>query len=162
MEQLQEGYVASVAAAAGCNMEPIPRDNYGFDIRLVRPHAPGDEEVVLQAQLKNTTLSKPDPSKSHFSYKLKKREYLERLAAPRRYNKAILVVMATSPKQASWVTVDHEALLVRHCCYWACLEGESVDPTVSSPTVRIPTANIFDGSALNKLMDKIQRGEPLR
>jgi hypothetical protein len=56
MEQLQEGYVASVAACAGCTMEPIPKDLYGFDVRLVRPgRRAGDEEVALNVQLKNTT-----------------------------------------------------------------------------------------------------------
>lgn len=162
MEQLQEGYVASIAAAAGCTMEPIRRDIYGLDVRFVRPGLPGEEEVVLSAQLKNTTTIKPDLSKSQFSYQLKKREYLETLAAPRTTSpKAILLVMVTTPAQAAWIDADHDSMTVRHCCYWAYLEGRRVDPNVSSPTVHIKTDNIFDSNALASLMDKLSSGERL-
>lgn len=162
MEQLQEGYVASVAATAGCNMERIPKDNYGFDVRIVRPAPPGEEEVTLNVQLKSTTTIKPDPAKPHFSHKLKKREYLQRLVTIRKHNKAILLVMATSPIQSAWTSADHDFLKLQHCCYWACLEGDPVDEGVGSPTVHIPTKNIFNGAALAILMDKLDRGEPIR
>jgi hypothetical protein len=162
MEQLQEGYVASVAATAGCTLEPIRRDLYGLDVRFVRPGSPGEEEVVLSAQLKNTTTIRPDVSKPQFSYRLKKREYLETLAAERRTSpKAILLVMVTSPVQATWTDAGHHSMTVRHCCYWAYLEGRSVNPDVSSPMVPIKTKNIFDGNALISLMDRLSRGEPL-
>jgi hypothetical protein len=162
MEQLQEGYVGSVAASAGCMMEPIPKDTYGFDIRLVRPgRTPLDEEVTLNVQLKNTTTTRPDPNQETFSYQLRKREYLERLAAPRKYVKAVLLVMVTSPNQAEWAVADHAAMTTQHCCYWECLEGHLVDPGVAAPTVRIRTKNIFDGPALTRIMDKLSRGEPL-
>jgi hypothetical protein len=161
MEQLQEGYVASVAATAGCAVEPIRRDIYGFDVRLIRPTPPGVEEITLMAQLKNTTTVKPDPSRDFFSHQLRKREYLEDLAAPRKGVKAVLLVMATSPAQQQWTESDHEFMTVRHCCYWVNLEGYSVDQSVASPTVRIPTANMFDSQALTTIMDKLGRGEPL-
>ena len=142
-------------------MEKIPKDCYGFDVRFVRPGKPGEEEITLNAQLKNTTIIKPDAGKEYFSHQLKKREFFERLALPRKGVKAILLVMATSPIQAKWTSADHDNMMVRHCCYWACLEGHPVDPEVSSPSVRIPTANIFDGAALTEIMDKLDRGEPL-
>jgi hypothetical protein len=162
MEQLQEGYVASIAATAGCTLEPIRRDLYGLDVRFVRPGSPGEEEVALSAQLKNTTTIRPDLSKPQFSYQLKKREYLETLAAPRRTSpKAILLVMVTTPVQATWTDACHDSMTVRYCCYWAYLEGHQVNPNVRSPTVRIRTKNIFDSNALTSLMDKVSRGEPL-
>jgi hypothetical protein len=64
MEQLQEGYVASVAATAGCAVERIPRDIYGFDVRLVRPMPPGEEEITILAQLKTllpSSQTRPKP-----------------------------------------------------------------------------------------------------
>jgi len=84
MEQLQEGYVTSVAATAGCSVEPITRDLYGHDLRLVRPgRTANEEEIPLLVQLKNTTTVKPDPAREFFSYQLRKREYLEHLAESR-------------------------------------------------------------------------------
>jgi hypothetical protein len=162
MEQLQEGYVTSVAATAGCAVEPIPKDVYGCDLRLVRPgRVPTEEEVSLLVQLKNTTTAKPDPTKEFFSYQLRKREYLERLAIRRTLVKAILVVMATSHVQTEWTTVSHHSMELKHCCYWQSFEGYPVNPTVVSPSVRIPTANIFDSMALTQIMDKLSRGESL-
>lgn len=114
MEQLQEGYVASVAATAGCSMNPISRDTYGMDVLLVRLGSNGGEEVSIYLQLKNTTTIKPDPSKQHFSYQFKKRRYLEQLVLPRTTIKAFLVVMATKPDQRMWTTATHDQLLVSH------------------------------------------------
>jgi hypothetical protein len=161
MEQLQEGYVSSIAAAAGCTAEPIRRDIYGFDVRLIKPTPPGTEEVTLLAQLKNTTTVKPDPNREFFSYQLKKREYLEDLAVVRSGPKAVLLVMVTSPVQNQWTDASHEYMTVRHCCYWSNLEGHPVDNSVASPTVRVPIANIFDSQALSAMMDRLSRGEPL-
>ena len=52
MEQLQEGYVLSVAATAGCLVETVQRDIYGLDIRFVRQRGSNLEETSLHAQLK--------------------------------------------------------------------------------------------------------------
>jgi len=162
MEQLQEGYVTSVAATAGCSAEFIRRDIYGFDVRLVRPQDPGTQEVAVMAQLKNTTTLKPDPAKPWFSYQFDKRENLLRLTEPRKDPKAILLVMVTTPGQKSWTECDHESLVLRHCCYWAYLEGQAVRPDVRSPTVHVPTINIFDSVALGEIMDKLDQGVSLQ
>jgi hypothetical protein len=69
--------------------------------------------------------------------------------------------MVTSPVQSDWTAADHECLTVKHCCYWVSLEGHPIDPAVASPTVRIPTANVFDSRALVAMMDRLGRGEPL-
>ena len=161
MEQLQEGYVAAVAATAGCTTEPKRRDLYRTDLEIVRPPTNGQtEEISLLVQLKNTTIIRPDPAKESFSYKFKKREYLEELAKYRS-RKAILVVMATVPVQADWSKATHDSLEVQHCCYWRSLEGEPVDVNVQSPTVKIPTVNVFDATALTGLLDRLERGENL-
>ncbi|MBC6461454.1 DUF4365 domain-containing protein [Actinomadura sp. HBU206391] len=163
MEQLQEGYVASIAATVGCGFNRIDRDNYGVDVLLVRPPLVAtDEEVSIYAQLKNTTTIKPDPTKDFFSYQFKKREYWDHLAKLRKWPKAILVVMTTSPKQASWTNGNHDRLQVKYCCYWQSLEGLSVADGVKYPTVRIPTANVFNAEALTSILDRLDRGESLR
>ncbi|MFF7703249.1 DUF4365 domain-containing protein [Streptomyces lydicus] len=162
MEQLQEGYVASVAATAGCAVENVRRDIYGMDALLVRPaEDPGKQEVSVFAQLKNTTTTLPDASKETFSYQLKKRKYFERLALKRKSPKAILIVMATSFRQADWTRASHDRLEISHCCYWVSLEGQTAKEGVQSPSVSIPTANIFDSNALTNILDRLDRGESL-
>lgn len=162
MEQLQEGYVASVAATAGCAFQPLYRDIIGMDVLLFRPgKTPNDQEASVFVQLKCTTTLKPDPTADHFSLKLKKREYFEKLAAPRSNPKSILLVMVTSPHQRAWSGATHEALSVSHCCYWVHLEGQVPAAGVEQPTVHVPTSNIFDAKALTDILDKLDRGDPL-
>lgn len=162
MEQLQEGYVATVASTAACSMQPVRRDTYGMDVLLVRPASPGVEEISVYAQLKSTTTLKIDPAKRDFPYKFKKREYFDQLAVSRiKGPKAILIVMATSPWQARWTASSHTELQVQHCCYWVSLEGWTVPPGVQSPTVRVPTQNIFDATTLTDILDRLDRGETI-
>jgi hypothetical protein len=163
MEQLQEGYVSTVAATAGCSMEFLRRDLVGTDVEIIRPgRTDHDEEISVRVQLKNTTTIKPDLVKGWFSYQFKKRSHFTQLAKPRVSGpKAILVVMVTSPSQHDWTKASHDNLEVQHCCYWRSLEGEIADEGVQSPTVRIYTDNIFDAPALTVILDKLDRGEVL-
>ncbi|MER7500894.1 DUF4365 domain-containing protein [Nonomuraea pusilla] len=162
MEQLQEAYVMGVASAAGCTVEYKRRDVFGVDVQIIRPPADATiQEISVYAQLKSTLAQKPDPDKDYFSYQFKKRQYMEHLVKRRSSPKAILIVMAMPPIQASWTIADHENLKISHCCYWVSLEGASIAPGVQSPSVRIPTVNKFDAQALNNIMDTLDRGGEL-
>jgi hypothetical protein len=159
MEQLQEAYVQSVAATAGCLFDPVARDRFGMDVLLVRPNETTKQESSVYAQLKSTTTVKPDSTQPSFGYQFKKRRYLEQLAAPRKYPKAILIVMAICPVQKDWVSNDHDNLRIQHCCYWVSLEGHAIPDGVSSPTVQVPTSNIFDAASLLAILDKTDGGD---
>lgn len=74
----------------------------------------------------------------------------------------IFLLMATCREQARWTECNHDALTVRHCCYWAYLEGYEIEPGVQSPSVTIRTVNLFDAETLTRIMDKLDRGESLR
>jgi hypothetical protein len=162
MEQLQNGYVTSVAATAGCTVEPINRDVHGVDMLIIRPSEVGVQEVSLYVQLKSTTTIKPDPAAESFSFQFKHRDHMLRLTTPRKHPKALLLVMVCPPEQAAWSVAAHNELAVRHCCYWAHLEGETVGDTVQSPSVRVPIKNVFDAHALRRIMEKLDREEPLK
>jgi hypothetical protein len=162
MEQLQEGYVTSVAATAGCAVEFMRRDIYTLDALIIRSLDRDRQEVSLMAQLKcTTTKGEQDPARPSFGYQFKRRKDFERLAMPRKDPKALLLVMVTCPVQADWTSATHSALTTRHCCYWVSLEGKTVRPGVQSPSVQVPTANMFDSGALSDIMDKLDRGEAL-
>ena len=159
MEQLQEGYALGVAATAGCLVQPIARDWYGADVMFVRPHGPKREEVTLYAQLKSTTTKVPDPAKASFGFQFHSRHHFDHLVKLRPTVKAILLVMVTNPDQATWSDGDHQSLRVRRCCYWVNLEGAASE--AERPTVQVPTRQIFSASALNNILDRIERGTSL-
>ncbi|MFC9326529.1 DUF4365 domain-containing protein [Kitasatospora sp. NPDC057015] len=162
MELLQLGYVTSVAATAGCTIERVTADLWGMDVAFVRPPAtPLEEEVMLLAQLKCTTQTTPDPAKETFSYQFTKRQYFDHLVKPRRNFKSVLIVMTAPAVQADWTEATHGGLLTRRACYWKHLEGLKAEESVQKPSVRISTSDIFDAQTLIKLMDRVDRGDPL-
>ncbi|MFC0846111.1 DUF4365 domain-containing protein [Streptomyces noboritoensis] len=162
MEQLQQGYIKSVAATAGLAVEIVPVDVYGYDVRLIRPPSdPLDEEAAVLAQLKCTTQIIPDQSREYFSYQFTKRQYFDHLVKPRKYPKAILIVMTAPPRQAEWTEVTHGGLWTRRSCFWVSLEGAQADPSIRKPSVRIPIKNRVDAESLTKILAKIDRGESL-
>jgi hypothetical protein len=163
LEQLQEGYVATVAATAGCSMEVVGRDFFGFDAWLIRPPSAigAGEETSVLVQMKNTTTIKPDPAKGTFSYQFKERKYFDALAGKRKNTKAIGLIMVSPPEQALWTISEHDFLAVRHCCYWVDLEGYEVGAAVQQPSVKIPTANVFNAAALSAIMERLERGEAM-
>ncbi|ASQ96491.1 MULTISPECIES: DUF4365 domain-containing protein [Streptomyces] len=162
MEQLQEGYMQSIAATAGCLFIKQERDMYGMDAMLVRPSSdPLGEETSFYVQLKSTTQISPRASAASFSYRFEQRSYMERLARPRKGIKSLLVVMAVPKGQLDWTSAQHSHLEVRQACYWASLEGSEIPEGVEKPYARISTVNLFNAEALSAIMTKIERGEPL-
>ena len=115
MEQLQEGYVFSVAATAGCLAERLRWDRFGADVSFVGSSGPLRREVMLFAQLKSTTTIAPDPESTSFGYQFHKRAHFDRLVIERPIFKTILLVMVTDPDQSKWSHGDHESLRVRKC-----------------------------------------------
>jgi hypothetical protein len=160
MEQLQESYVSCVAATAGCLFSKVERDIIGFDVMLIRPSMdPKEQEVSVYVQLKSSTIIRPDLSKDYFSYQLKKRDYFDRLSTKRKDPKALLIVMTCPPRQAEWTKATHDRLELSHCCYWVCLEGQESD--AEYPSIRIPTANMFDAVSLTDILNRLDRGDSL-
>jgi hypothetical protein len=159
MEQLQEGYVLSVAATAGCLVEPMRRDMHGVDMMFVKPGGAQREETTLYAQLKSTTILMPDLEKGWFSFQFSRRRHFDYLSKERSTVKAVLLVMVTDHVQSRWSVGNHESLAVRKCCYWVNLEGR--ESSAMKPTIRVPTDQMFSAAALQGLLDRIERDEPL-
>lgn len=160
MEQLQEGYISSVAASAGCSAEVIGKDTFGVDVQFIRPAVTHlEQEGLLFAQLKCTTQVVPDRDTKSFQYRFSKREYFEGLAATRSYPKKILIVMTVPYEQIGWTEVVNGGLLIKRECYWAHLEGQTSN--LVKPVIDVPTENIFDANTLIKIMERQDRGESL-
>lgn len=161
MEQLQEGYVAAVAASAGVVAEFRKRDVHKYDVELSRQDDISNEEVAVRVQLKSTTQIKPNTGGPVVPFRFKTRGDFESLAMARRMQPHILVVMVVGKEQAMWTKAGHDELSVSHCCYWVSLEGHVAPTSPKRPVVHVPTANIFDAAALTDILDRIVRGDPL-
>lgn len=161
MEQLQEGYVAAVAASAGVVAEFRKRDVHKYDVELSRQDDVSIEEVAVRVQLKSTTQIKPNPAGLDVPFRFKTREDFGSLAMNRTTQPHILVVMVVGKDQGMWTRAGHDELAVSHCCYWMSLSGQVAPASPQRPVVHVPTANIFDAAALTDILDRIERGDPL-
>lgn len=158
MEQLQEGYVSAVAATCGVSAQWVSRDKYKYDVELVRQPDTSFEEVSVRVQLKSTTtIPVIAPGVSQFSYQFENRAAFDSLAMARSAQKHILVLMVVHQNQGRWTYSHHRAMILRHCCYWLNMEG--MTSTAQKPTVSVPTANVFNATALTGILDRIEGGQ---
>lgn len=157
MEQLQDGYISAVAASAGALAEFTQRDYHGYDVELIRQPDLLVEQAAVRLQLKSTTQIKPGPTAENFKFRFREGKHFKSLAMPRTTIKHLLVVMVVGPDQRDWTAASQETLLVRHCCYWVNLTGQTA-ASDESPTVLVPTSNVFDGAALSAILDRIEQG----
>lgn len=158
MEQLQEAYVGAIASAAGFTIQPIARDINCVDLEVILPATNTEPEDMIKFQLKNTTLTRVDPTKTSFSYRFKKKRHADVLTMPRGDVKLILLVMSTGRNQNDWVANDHDKLSVIHGSYWVNLENVTV-PT--SLRISVPIANILTPASLTAMFARRKQGLPI-
>lgn len=157
METLQVGYLHAVAAAAGCSLaQPFPDHGIDWHISHGAPGHAVDDEVTIKVQLKCTYQIAPRPAGAAFSFTLDN-EHLVKLAREPVSVHKILVVMLVPRTREEWLRAGHDALQVRHCCYWTNLAGQPVTGRRRT-TVRIPTTRVFDDRALCEIMTRVGLG----
>ena len=151
-EELSRAYVHAVAARAGYTTVPpgIDRDGIDLGIRAGGPMRPG-----LDLQLK-ATVNLGEARDEHYHFPLPAKNYeLLRIdtMAPR-----LLVVLDLPRAEELWLTITPENLVMRRCAYWLSLRGLEERENVSSVTVRIPVANVFNVENLRSLMEQAREG----
>src|SRR5262245_33589324 len=133
-EALCRAYVQAVAAQAGllCSR---PEPDYGIDLAL-RSVEPTSEQrkdagVQLDLQLRSTTRAAVSDTEVRYDLDVRTYEYLRRTPPVPR----ILVILVQPEDEDAWLSQSPDALLLRHCAYWASLRGAA--PTTASSSVRV-------------------------
>ena len=151
-EQFSKAFIMAVASAAGCTVaEPAPDTDSGD--WMLSCHLP--RRPKLDLQVKST--SRSVGGETSIRYPLKRKNYDDltptNLLAPR-----LLVLVLVPSKPASWLSLTVEALILRHCAFWASLRGLPASDNDRSVTVEVPRANLFDVQALMGIMHRISEG----
>lgn len=152
-EQFSKAFVLAVTALAGCAAaEPRP-DHDSIDWTLSCRLAPRRPKIDIQ--VKSTATANGTDTAIH--YPLKRKNYDELiptdLLAPR-----LLVLIVVPANPLAWLTASSEALVLRHCAYWASLRRLPPTANESTVTIQVLRANLFDTRALVGLMRKINEG----
>lgn len=151
-EALSKAYAHSVAASAGYATAVYDYDRDGADIRI---QSGGSMRPAIELQLK-ATINLGVPNNGFFHYSLNRRNYdLLRIETqtPR-----LLVVLDLPREETRWMTITREELVLRRRAYWLNLRGQAERSNQDSITVYIPEVNLFDVSALTKLMGQSRQG----
>lgn len=159
MEGLARAYVQAVAAQAGVNVLYQLFD-YGTDVSLravdVQDGRYEDTGEVIDVQLRSTTRAITRGDEVAYDLGIRTHEYLRRSPVNR---PRILVLFVMPEGEGDWLVQDEVELRLRRCAYWLSLRGTDPSSAASSVRVSIPQANVFDVSALTRLLDRRYRGE---
>lgn len=152
-EQFSKAFVLAVASLAGCAAaEPRPDDD-SIDWTLSCRLPPRRPKLDLQVKSMSGSLG----AAANIRYPLKRKNYDElvptELLAPR-----LLVLVVVPANPSAWVSMSPDALVMRHCAYWASLRGLPATDNEWSVTVEVPRANLFNVEALTRLMQAINEG----
>lgn len=151
-EALSKAYAHSVAASAGYVTAVYDYDRDGVDIRI---QSGGSMRPAIDLQLK-ATINLGAPSNGFFRFPLNRRNYdLLRIETqtPR-----LLVVLDLPREETRWLTITRDELVLRRRAYWLNLRGQEERTNQDSITVYIPEGNLFDVSALIRLMSQSRQG----
>lgn len=71
----------------------------------------------------------------------------------------ILVLVIVPSTISDWVTLTHDALVLRNSAYWVSLRGKNPSENAETETVGIPRSQHFDVTSLSTMMSRIGSGE---
>lgn len=158
---MSRAYVQAIAGRCGlsCSLRDF---DYGIDVTLHdirrRGHRHMESGFNLDVQAKSTTTRNLTPTDVVYDLEVKNYDDLRdpQVGCPR-----ILVLLVLPEDEEQWTEQTEDHLLLRHVAYWLSLQGQG--PTRNQKTVRVllPRANLFSVQALETLMAKVRRGEPL-
>lgn len=161
MEELSLAYVRAVASRAGFAVEEVRRDRDSIDLHIHARGVLGGGEVhspVLAVQLKSTALDLPDDS-TGFPYDLKIKNYNDLVRT--KLIPCVLVVFLLPEDPGLWLSWTEKDLVLRRSAYWLSLCGLPATSNEATARVHLSRSQIFDGTAIRGLLERISRREAL-
>lgn len=152
-EALSLAYAYAVAARARYSTSRPDLDRDGIDLRI---QTGGPRYPALELQLK-ATVNLARTHDGRFRFRLKRRNY--DLLRARAQTPRLLVVLDLPRERCRWLSIGEDELVLRHCAYWANLQGLAASGNKSSVTVYIRASNVFDVENLQSLMEQSRKGE---
>jgi len=140
----------------------FPNFDYGIDMTVHHIWRQGrryaESGYRLDVQAKST--SGAVVAESFLQYDLPVKNYDDfrnlRAGCPR-----LLVLLVLPDQESLWTEQTEEHLLLRHAAYWLSLKGHEAVPNSRTVRIVIPRENFFTVTALQALMQRVRRRQPL-
>jgi hypothetical protein len=162
-EGISRAYTIAVAHRAGLNYSKFEFD-YGMDGSFSNVKIRGNRRVTggysIEFQLKSTENFEIDSKSNSIVYDLEVKNYNDLVeddvGTPR------ILVLFTFPKDRNeWLNITKDATILKNCAWWCSLKGNNISGNKQKTTIRIPINQILTAEALQELMEKVKRGDPL-
>ncbi|MCY1083575.1 DUF4365 domain-containing protein [Archangium lansingense] len=156
-EKFGEAYLRAVAAVAGFTLYRPEVDDDSVDWGIA---ARGTEVLRrrprVEVQLKCTSAQVLREDGVYFSLGLRNYDQLREtnLLVPR-----VLLVVRLSTGLDDWLAQSEQELALRHCAYWVSLRGHGPTTNLGTITVVLPRLQVLSPGALQRMMERIDRGE---
>ena len=146
-ERFSMAYIAAVAAHAGFHVVKPELDRDSIDGILMcdegrRPRIEFQAKATARDVMGDEALSFPLVVKNYNDLRAD-------VIIPR-----LLIVVVLPADEEAWLDHSEEALILRHCGYWASLAGAPERENTATVTVPIPRHQRFDSDAVKALMAK--------
>jgi hypothetical protein len=152
-EALSLAFIHAVSGIAGLNVQIGARHDYGIDGTLravvIRDGRRVESGVLVDFQLKATYNWSIDGS--HIVYDLEVKTYNDLVNREPETPTFVLVVLCMPKQEADWMSTDEQGLTLRHCCYWAMLNGPPSENKVRK-RIRIPRQNVLTPQAMAAIL----------
>ena len=152
-----EGYVASIATAAGLDVQ-FPRLGHRVDLGIYLPGpngTSGSRQVQIQVKSwSNATLA----ADGNYHYPLEVPAY-NFLAGPGHDVRHYLALCVVPNTATDYTESTHDHTKIRHAAYWLSLRDEAPDPTLkagSTKTVVVPTSQLLTPITLRALVEGLE------
>jgi hypothetical protein len=159
-EDLSRAYVRAIAGRAGV-LCAEPRQDYGLDLFLrgvvSGEHRHLDSGFQIDLQLKSTTRAEVRETQVAYDLEIRAYEMLRR-ATP---IPSLLVLLVLPEDEIAWLTQTEEQLSLRTCAYWLSLRDAPSTTNEATIRVLLPRLNVFSVKAVQLLMDRLRKGDPL-
>lgn len=159
MEQFSIAFVTAIAAQAGCNHSQPKVDDDSVDLTLFSKKV-GQlrEDPALNIQLKSTS-ENVSFTNSILKYELHNLKNYNDLRKTNLQTPRILVVVYLPENNKDWIKYKDESIHLYRNVFWLSLRGQPEILNKTSITLSIPTSQKFNAEELDKMMNKIAKGD---
>lgn len=169
-ELIHLAYVQAVAAGAGANTA-FSHYDYGIDVSfgMVERTYKGtnskgqslydyyENGIKIASQLKATITWQASAADIIYDLDADAYNKIIRMNAKRNGTPMILILLCLPRHKTRWMSVGAQELVLRNCCYWIKLQGQTTNNS-SSIRIRIPKHQVFDPKALSVILSQIENG----
>lgn len=166
-QHIQEGlaisYVMAVANRAGVVCDVKPQFDYKVDGTFsgIIQFPNGDycnNGFKIDFQLKSST--NVEIKDSLVAYDLEMKNYRDLIRTD--YGTPRILILLKLPKnEEEWLNLDQDRMILKNCAWWFSLRALENSENKETKRIFIPVENVFDVTAINNLMERVEGGEKL-